>query len=128
MFLPQIGPCSIVSRNKYGLGFMLIFLSILGCMAGKGMLFTQMMMNIGLDHYGLILCCGTCYLLPLIYVSTAINSDILTVKGFFAPYLPQFYYQLLPRNGIFNLSWIGRKEDGEVVNLLYQISIDILKL
>jgi len=65
--LLKVGPCAIVSRNKYGLGFMLIFLSILGCMAGKGMLLAMMIGQLGFDASGLILCLGTCYLLPMFY-------------------------------------------------------------
>ena len=91
MFLPKVGPCSIVSRTKYGLGFMLIFLSILFCMGGKGMLLAGMISDLGFDVPGLILCLGTCYILPMLYVSTTINSDILSIKCFFAIYLPQFY-------------------------------------
>ena len=91
MFLPKVGPCSIVSRTSYGLGFMLIFLSILFCMGGKGMLLTFMISILGFDVYGLTLCVGTCYILPMLNVSTTINSDILTIKGFFESYLAQFY-------------------------------------
>merc|ERR1719203_2256779 len=65
--LLKIGPCAIVSRTKYGLGFMLIFLSILFCMGGKGILLAQMIADLGFYDSGLILCLGTCYILPMFY-------------------------------------------------------------
>jgi len=65
--LLKIGPCAIVSRTKYGLGFMLIFLSILFCMGGKGVLLALMINGLGFHVPGLTLCLETCYILPMLY-------------------------------------------------------------
>ena len=72
--LLKVGPCSIVPRNKYGLGFFLSFLSILFGLLGKGLVLAFMASGpIGTDsgrNFGIGICFGTCYLVPMIFVST----------------------------------------------------------
>ena len=72
--LLKVGPCSIMPRNKYGLGFFLSFLSILFGLAGKGLLLAFMAGGPDETHSvrksGTVICFGTCYLVPMIFVST----------------------------------------------------------
>ena len=72
--LLKVGPCSIVPRNKYGLGFFLSFLSILFGLAGKGLLLAFMVASRfeteSVRKFGIGICLGTCYLAPMVFVST----------------------------------------------------------
>ena len=91
--LLKVGPCAIVPRNKYGLGFFLSFLSILFGLLGKGFLFGLMVPSIVPSEtdpvgklVGIGICLGTCYLPPMIYVSTK-NSELIK-KNNLSKYLP----------------------------------------
>ena len=72
--LLKVGPCSIVPRNKYGLGFFLSFLSILFGLVGKGLLLAFMVLapfeTDSVKKFGIGVCLGTCYLPPIVFVST----------------------------------------------------------
>ena len=72
--LLKVGPCSIVPRNKYGLGFFLSFLSILFGLAGKGLQLALMVIapfeTESVRKFGIGICLGTCYLAPMVFVST----------------------------------------------------------
>ena len=72
--LLKVGPCSIVPRNKYGLGFFLSFLSILFGLAGKGFLLACWLAfpfaTDSVRTFGIGFCLGTCYLPPIVFVST----------------------------------------------------------
>ena len=74
--LLKVGPCSIVPRNKYGLGFFLSFLSILFGLAGKGiqlafMAVVDLFFETGsVKKFGIGIYFGTCYLVPMVFVST----------------------------------------------------------
>ena len=72
--LLKVGPCSIVPRNKYGLGFFLSFLSILFGLVGKGFLLAAIVRTpLETDYirkFGIGVCFGTCYLTPMVFVST----------------------------------------------------------
>ena len=85
--LLKVGPCSSVPRNKYGLGFFLSFLSILFGLLGKAMLFANMVRS---GKLGIGICLGTCYLPPMIYVSTK-NSELIK-KNNYLPFL--VYYSV----------------------------------
>ena len=87
--LLKVGPCSIVPRNKYGLGFFLSFLSILFGLLGKAMLFANMVRS---GKLGIGICLGTCYLPPMIYVSTK-NSELIKNNNInYSPFL--VYYSV----------------------------------
>ena len=79
--LLKVGPCSIVPRNKYGLGFFLSFLSILFGLVGKGFQLAAMVEPLvapgrkqieinSVRNFGIGICFGTCYLAPMVFVST----------------------------------------------------------
>ena len=73
--LLKVGPCSIVPRNKYGLGFFLSFLSILFGLAGKGIQLAFMAVDLffetgSVKKFGIGIYFGTCYLVPMVFVST----------------------------------------------------------
>ena len=71
--LLKVGPCSIVPRNKYGLGFFLSFLSTLFGLGGKGLLFAHMAGGLIETESGrkfaIGVCIGTCYFVPMFFVS-----------------------------------------------------------
>ena len=72
--LLKVGPCSIMPRNKYGLGFFLSFLSILFGLVGKGFLLANTVdapFETGYDRkFGIGFCLGSCYVTPMVFVST----------------------------------------------------------
>ena len=72
--LLKVGPCSMVPRHKYGLGFFLSFLSILFGLVGKGLLLGFMVTaSFETDYvkkFGIGVCIGTCYFVPMFFVST----------------------------------------------------------
>ena len=71
--LLKVGPCSIVPRNKYGLGFFLSFLSTLFGLGGKGLLFAYMaggpIETESGRKFAIGVCLGTCYFTPMTFVS-----------------------------------------------------------
>ena len=70
--LLKLGPCPLVPRNKFGLVFVLAFLSVIGVLSAKGMM-AFLMMIFTKSRYEQIsslafLFCSS-YLLPTLYVS-----------------------------------------------------------
>ena len=89
--LLKVGPCSIVPRNKYGLGFFLSFLSILFGLVGKGLLLVFTVLAPFETHsvkkFGIGVCLGTCFFTPMVFVSTnfRVSQEKLYLRNIYRP-------------------------------------------
>ena len=72
--LLKLGPCPLVPQNKFGVVFLMIFLSILGGLAGKGMMVAFVFGGYAEGSHQRFSCLAllfcSSYLLPMLFVST----------------------------------------------------------